>query len=698
MNLIFLLGSLLGSPNMNGDVYYISNPNVSSKPFSTQYQDRFPTTLEYFDVYSDPITTVYGEVFWTVMDPIPLPKEIVQRFQGKPLPIIGYEMNQYLLDGTPLPITWAYNHHYETYLYGGKRVQTIKEYPEGNRYQNQNHGYHNFVYLNQSLVDGKYPTVQLFSEANGGESRASFHGYPKGYAQIVHSPEVFRIQPMQIDTRNRDPRYINDTVFHEGLLPKEVVSPPNASYSGLLECPCTTRIHKDIRHHYISIFNGSCPVNNKISSLNCQKEVELLVGKNMTLYNISDSQSFGGCSFNQSGIYYNFNPINQTCHSDNSEWLAQTTSNNISVILRKNSTHLEINLEGPSQVWYGVAWNAKSMADLPYSIIILGNGQFQERKLGNHDMGQLLPTYLHLESQWLRCNRRNMTFSSPLKTPNFDFTGLNNLPILLAYGSSPQFGYHHNRGSSQLDFYLLKGSTCLCVEGTYGNINGIPFEKNCAPEPIADLLHQRNPTCFLETYSGGLSCCKHKNILLDANQTGPQDPMTYRIKFRFYFEEFQNHQNLYRMYFMTEAYSGEYDVPQAPLGTPPENTIHTITAHFQVKDMINPRQFKNSKGIKMYAASPHCHAATCLSMDLYNADTGDMICTVKPYLGQGNVSVPFDEKDYIRIDPCIWGEDTGLLEAPFFSWDTNLTSIKKCNNTYGHYGEMASWQCRGTIV
>ena len=53
------------------------------------------------------------------------------------------------------------------------------------------------------------------------------------------------------------------------------------------------------------------------------------------------------------------------------------------------------------------------------------------------------------------------------------------------------------------------------------------------------------------------------------------------------------------MYFMTGP-AGEYDVP-TPFGTPPENTIHTITAHFQVKDMINPSQFKNSKGIKMYA-------------------------------------------------------------------------------------------------
>ena len=55
---------------------------------------------------------------------------------------------------------------------------------------------------------------------------------------------LFRIQPMQIDTRNRDPKYINDTVFRSSILPKSSAAPFNASYSGLLECPCTTRINK----------------------------------------------------------------------------------------------------------------------------------------------------------------------------------------------------------------------------------------------------------------------------------------------------------------------------------------------------------------------------------------------------------------------------------------------------------------------
>ena len=38
---------------------------------------------EYFEVYSPVISTLYGQVFWTVMDPVPLPPAIVKRFAGK---------------------------------------------------------------------------------------------------------------------------------------------------------------------------------------------------------------------------------------------------------------------------------------------------------------------------------------------------------------------------------------------------------------------------------------------------------------------------------------------------------------------------------------------------------------------------------------------------------------------------------------
>ena len=77
--------------NMNSDVYGISNPNQSStKMFSTNYYE-INSTYEYFDVYSPPITSRYGEVYWTMMDQVLLPNNIISRFNYKILPIVGYE-------------------------------------------------------------------------------------------------------------------------------------------------------------------------------------------------------------------------------------------------------------------------------------------------------------------------------------------------------------------------------------------------------------------------------------------------------------------------------------------------------------------------------------------------------------------------------------------------------------------------------
>ena len=47
-----------------------------------------------------------------------------------------------------------------------------------------------------------------------------------------------------------------------------------------------------------------------------------------------------------------------------------------------------------------------------------------------------------------------------------------------------------------------------------GTINGLAFSKTCRPEPYGDLLRQHNPTCFIESYQGGLSCCHQKNVFV----------------------------------------------------------------------------------------------------------------------------------------------------------------------------------------
>ena len=85
-----------------------------------------------------------------------------------------------------------------------------------------------------------------YRTGNGGEYRKSFHSYPAPYAQLIESPVSWRIQPMQIDTKNRDGSMAEPGMpFKAGPAPrnsKAPVSGPDAVYSGLLECPCTDRI------------------------------------------------------------------------------------------------------------------------------------------------------------------------------------------------------------------------------------------------------------------------------------------------------------------------------------------------------------------------------------------------------------------------------------------------------------------------
>jgi hypothetical protein len=46
--------------------------------------------------------------------------------------------------------------------------------------------------------NNEFPLLQWFSEGNGGEMRRSYHGYPKGFAQLIESPDTFHVVPMQM--------------------------------------------------------------------------------------------------------------------------------------------------------------------------------------------------------------------------------------------------------------------------------------------------------------------------------------------------------------------------------------------------------------------------------------------------------------------------------------------------------------------
>merc|ERR1711907_505142 len=187
----------------------------------------------------------------------------------------------------------------------------------------------------------------------------------------------------------------------------------------------------------------------------------------------------------------------------------------------------------------------------------------------------------------------------------------------------------------------------------------------------------------------------------------PKEVDTYEMKFRFYFEEYDpsKHQNLARFYYQTEAWAGEYDIVKCPADTPSSECVQEISARFKVSDMMHDCDPRNNpqctgerkNGINLISVSGHCPAPSCISMDLYNADTGELICRQTPEWGHSDQV--FDEKGYLALPPCLFGpEEEGLIPPMFLSYDTNLMSVKRNNNTYAHYGEMASWQMRGVHV
>jgi len=294
---------------------------------------------------------------------------------------------------------------------------------------------------------------------------------------------------------------------------------------------------------------------------------------------------------------------------------------------------------------------------------------------------------------------------------------------------SPVFGYHKDHVAGVISLNDNGAPTCVCDHGATASLcetNGTncrAFTKNCVAPPAGSLLEQKNPTCNSDQYAGGLTCCGHKRIMLDADQEIRPELLRYHMKFRFWFQELvpknathnASHNDLPRIYYQTEANAGEYDIPPAfalpgkpivgypewPVGKPTPGTtcngtcpdgpdcecIHTITYHWTVSNM------------RLIYAGGHCHAPSCKSIKLYRNDTGtpELLCHQQNVYGSGNVTGDkYDEAGYITLPPCLWGDDDGLEPSIWLGPNTPLFSVKENHNTHaGHFGEMASWQMRG---
>ena len=768
--------------NEGGVPYAISNspgstPNWIGTPgrYSTNFKTNVDGNVDYFDVYGE-VQTIYSQVYWTRNAPINLPPEIVQRFNGKVMAITGYEVDQVMHSGPQngttsrngalggfscypdcgeedksIPIYHAYNHHYFSWLTGSDseiyELENPLKMPNPTR----------TAFRTKSEVNHKFPTSIVFKENPGGEFRKSYHGYPRGYAQLIHSPTQWLVEPMQIDTHNRNYNLLDHSVgYQPWFLPSKFqnnMTDLNSSLSPLIECPCTDRIQRQVVNASSVLVHDTCskPIT---SEKECVKAIMAMGAKVKSSATINETNQPKGCimvpeiSFGKNikmkPFYINkisyvaiFNVAKTTEDCGNKQKHiplqgAANLGNLVEISIAHNGTKATITLTGPSHVWFGIGFDATSMKDEPYAIIVDGKGVVTERKLANHGPGNLLPKTVTLVSKTVNRKLRTIVLQRSTKGLSADHYTIPTVPgdlnMIAAIGTGKIFTYHKKHTGGKITLIPTQTKSCVChpsskIYFTYMNTTSQLLNNyDCLDEPRSDMLRHGDGTgrdlpnraCNFETYNGGLECCHHSWLLTDRNQDKliPKNKVdTYFLKWRYYFQEYTpsteqkkvSHQHLHHWVFLIDAIVNDYEEDNAHYGT---KSIGKITAQLKARDMGledyeggwnddgAPPVPANFTKITPIVVTSHCHAPSCIRQELWNVDTHEIICNITAKYGEekyGSTSDVFNEKDYLTILPCIYGFQPGL-QFPFeLKPETNLKAIKYFNNTYRHLGQMAQW-------
>jgi len=746
---------LSNESNQNGEYFLSNTPKGNLSKFPTHYKD-YPGGVYSFDVLSPVVSTLYSQVWWAALPAVRLPQNVIDHFNDKTMAVVGFELDQVrqLPNGSyeSLPMTFAYNHHFESNMVGKySRMEKVKiTGPNDERLSDMQrsmggHGipepWKKEAWVVRDLKpDAATPTSQSFGGANGGEVRKSYHGYAPGYAQLIQSPQEFHITPMQIDTWNRDKMKMGEAKFHPGPVPSNSWAPPadspDAIYSGLLECPLTTRITKIVEEGYSTLNTGTCDAQSQtgvvMSATECYAAAAKLgiTGPVETKEGV-DASLPAGCTVRRVGgdttTEVFFNKATDTaakCGAGVTKLYGNATSLvTVSVHMDAGTDNVTITISGPSDVWFGVGFNASAMKDDPWAVVVEGNGKVSERKLRDQNGGSALASSVTVISQTVSNSTRTVVLSRALKgaTANHYTFSVNTavLPFINAVGSGVAFSYHKSKNIATLAFVPEDGANCICTlkpapygqgkghlhytptnqKGEAGVPGDVSFGNHCGGSNSQDLLDWKNPTCDVRGYLGGQTACHHMWSLLDADQDIPwaDQPLQYHLKFRFWVQDFKesdptkngapSHQNVKRTTWGI-ASPVEYDVPKCGPSVPgctqqPDgNWVHTIQG-----------TYKGSG--KLVAAHFHCHAPTCLSMKMMDNETGEVICEERPIYGGTNhpeLEKKYDEPGYILQPPCLWGDNPELgLQPPIDVNGRTLYTIKTSNATYGHHGEMA-WQ------
>lgn len=212
-------------------------------------------------------------------------------------------------------------------------------------------------------------------------------------------------------------------------------APPGALYSGLLECPCTTRIVKT-------------PSSSTVKSARCADAVvrsaqECFSGAaGLSAFPIVANRTLDDASAHAAGCFLTpsaatagaleavFNSATNSsaaCVATNDpsiHQVAAATTALVSLRIEADATSDEVNmtLTGPSDAWFAVGLDAESMTDLPWTVVVSAGASdadppiVTERRLGVHEPGRLLPTtQVEVVANEVEAGIRTVTLTRALK-------------------------------------------------------------------------------------------------------------------------------------------------------------------------------------------------------------------------------------------------------------------------------------------
>jgi len=346
---------------------------------------------------------------------------------------------------------------------------------------------------------------------------------------------------LQIDTWHRDKMNISmnsDAKFVPGPMPASSLAPAvDPEYSGLLECPMTTRIAKAIDGTYAVQTKGACgePVETFQECFHGAASTLAAAGRTFHNSTGSDTKKPAGCSATTDpasplkvSVFFNRLKSSTIACGASTQAVAGAASSLVHVAVALDATKdtATITLTGPSDVWFGVGFGASDMQGT-YAMIVDGTGAVTEQKLGNHLAGTQLKASVKIVRATVSDGNRTVVLSRPLKGAGSDYYTFSvdsqdaTVQFISAVGSGPQFSYHKSKALSSLALLPATGGACVCPEAPkpFGQASGklvytavanqsvdtgageVGFQAGkCAQYPSTTQIPQKNPTCDIRHY------------------------------------------------------------------------------------------------------------------------------------------------------------------------------------------------------